>query len=189
VDYSLYHKHKHILYTISVIDPVKDAQWGLLELQEWTWICETVSKPPWGDTLVIGCGNGHGAIEAVLRGQPYGFLWCVDNWAERPENCALFGSFVANHSQHDRVKFYEMDSDTFFRSVLDPEHKFAFVFVDGDHAYSQALRDFANAWEHILPGGVVAGHDFFLESVQKAGKETGVMRDAPHSIRYGRCPR
>jgi len=43
-----------------------------------------------------------------------------------------------------------------------------FVFVDGDHRYEQVRKDIDNYMPKIREGGIIAGHDFLLQ--------TGVVR-------------
>lgn len=57
---------------------------------------------------------------------------------------------------HNIGTFWEMPSDEFFtewRGVADV------VFIDGDHTYEQAARDFANALDRLADDGVIVLHD------------------------------
>ena len=55
------------------------------------------------------------------------------------------------------ARFWQMSSDEFFeRYDGSPPH---LVFIDGDHAYEQARRDFDNAVRILAPGGTIAVHD------------------------------
>ena len=49
-------------------------------------------------------------------------------------------------------------SDAYF-ARLRPDQRFDVVFVDGDHAYRQSLRDVENALARLTPGGVILVHD------------------------------
>jgi len=150
-------------------------------------------RGPDGDVLAIGVLNGHGSVEALLDGMEYWDLWCVDPW-EGIENGdtdmnAIYPewrSFLEAQS-YQGVREFRMTSDRFFEE-LPADKKFKFIFVDGDHSFEQAFRDFTNSYRHLLPGGMVAGHDFGLESVQRAGKEARLFDTAVDSIRYRRFP-
>lgn len=57
---------------------------------------------------------------------------------------------------HETGAFWEMPSDEFF------EHwhgEADVVFIDGDHSYEQAARDFANALSRLADDGVIVLHD------------------------------
>jgi predicted O-methyltransferase YrrM len=55
------------------------------------------------------------------------------------------------------ARFWHMASDEFFgRYDGSPP---SLVFIDGDHGYAQAKRDYENAKRILAPGGVVALHD------------------------------
>ena len=46
-----------------------------------------------------------------------------------------------------------------------------FIFVDGDHSYEGAKRDFMNYYDKVRKGGIFAGHDYNLMSVRRALEE------------------
>jgi len=46
-----------------------------------------------------------------------------------------------------------------------------FVFIDGDHSYASTLEDIRNYWPKVKTGGIFAGHDINLISVNNAVKE------------------
>lgn len=43
-----------------------------------------------------------------------------------------------------------------------------FIFIDGSHDYSSVLNDIEYLWPALRAGGMMAGHDFNLESVYEA---------------------
>ncbi|MEX2211570.1 MAG: class I SAM-dependent methyltransferase [Gaiellaceae bacterium] len=54
-------------------------------------------------------------------------------------------------------RFWQMASDRFFAAYDGPPPHV--VFIDGDHRYEQAARDFRNALRLLAPGGIVFLHD------------------------------
>ena len=45
-----------------------------------------------------------------------------------------------------------------------------FVYIDGNHTYKYVKADLENYWPKIRKGGVLAGHDYFLNSIMIRGK-------------------
>jgi len=55
-----------------------------------------------------------------------------------------------------KYEFYEMSSDEFFRCFHD---KIDVIFIDGDHRYEQAKKDFENSLKILNAGGTIILHD------------------------------
>ena len=53
-------------------------------------------------------------------------------------------------------EFYEMPSDEFFKKFND---KIDVIFIDGDHRYEQAKKDFENSLKILGAGGTIILHD------------------------------
>lgn len=58
-----------------------------------------------------------------------------------------------------RVICYAGSSDDFFKRL--DIRSIAFAFIDGDHRYEQAAKDFWNTWPLLVDEGVIALHDTF----------------------------
>lgn len=58
-----------------------------------------------------------------------------------------------------RAIYYAGPSDDFFKKI--PISPIAFAFIDGDHRYEQAARDFWQTWDLLVPEGVIAMHDTY----------------------------
>jgi hypothetical protein len=58
-----------------------------------------------------------------------------------------------------RVVAYAGPSDKFFKVI--PMKDIALAFIDGDHNYDQAKRDFWNTWEMLLENGMIFLHDTY----------------------------
>jgi cephalosporin hydroxylase len=93
------------------------------------------------------------------HGDPYlAFLWSMQTHA--PEELK-------------RVRVLRADS----ASVAGLGPRPWFVFIDGDHSFEGVARDI-QAWKKaVLPGGILAGHDYYLESVAEAVR--GNLGDVP----------
>lgn len=72
----------------------------------------------------------------------------------------------------DNVKFHNMTSDDFFLKYRG-ERKFDFIYIDGDHRYSQQMRDYTNALEFLNEDGVVGGHDWSWDGTQDMIRDMG----------------
>jgi len=53
-------------------------------------------------------------------------------------------------------EFYEMSSDEFFKSF---NGKIDVIFIDGDHRFEQAKKDFENSLKILNAGGTIILHD------------------------------
>jgi hypothetical protein len=47
-----------------------------------------------------------------------------------------------------------------------PDLSLDFVFIDGNHAYAEVVKDLAAWWPKVRPGGVLSGHDFRPKDVE-----------------------
>ena len=66
----------------------------------------------------------------------------------------------------DKVEFLHVSSEEFVKTLKD--ESLDFVFIDGDHSFEAALKDFQNYYPKIKKGGIFAGHDIQLDSVRNA---------------------
>lgn len=78
----------------------------------------------------------------------------------------------------DKVTFIYDTSTNFSKQILDDE--LDFIFIDGDHSYEATLADITNYWPKIKKGGIFAGHDINLNTVDAAVKE--FFKDTPVTV-------
>ena len=71
-----------------------------------------------------------------------------------------------------RAELIAATSDAYFAGLA-PGERFDVVFVDGDHAYLQSLRDIENALDRLGPGGVILVHDCNPQSPAAASPTSG----------------
>lgn len=69
----------------------------------------------------------------------------------------------------DRTTIVYDTSSNFSLSLQDDS--LDFVFIDGDHSYEATLNDCLTYWPKVKNGGMFAGHDINLPSVDKALRE------------------
>ena len=48
-------------------------------------------------------------------------------------------------------------------SASSDPHKFDLIFLDGDHSYQGVQKDIDNWYPRLVPGGILAGHDFDIQ--------------------------
>ena len=68
------------------------------------------------------------------------------------------------------------DTSTNFVSNLEDE-SLDFLFIDGDHSYEATFADISNYWPKVKKGGLFAGHDINLGTVDQAVKQ--FFKDIP----------
>lgn len=52
------------------------------------------------------------------------------------------------------------------------------VFIDGDHKYTQCVKDFKNYWNKVKEGGYLIGHDFNFNKPSDTDDHSDVVRAA-----------
>jgi predicted O-methyltransferase YrrM len=129
---------------------------------------------------LVGCEIGvcHGfTTEAFAKNIPnITKLYAIDNY---PTYVDWDGTRITTERQaeikrrcYERISKFpcieiSYDSSDEFHSKLE-DNSLDFIFVDGDHSYEAAYRDFVNYLPKVKSGGVFAGHDIYLSSVQNA---------------------
>jgi predicted O-methyltransferase YrrM len=71
-----------------------------------------------------------------------------------------------------------LTSDEYFEQF---DEKFDLIYVDGDHRYSQQIKDYTNALQVLNRDGILGGHDFNWQSTQKVIVDMG-WAESPISI-------
>lgn len=136
---------------------------------------ELISHLP-DDIVGIEIGSYAGeSSEIFAESGKFKKLYCLDFWqdgfyADRGTAGAekLFDQVVIKYPCIEKVKANSNDIATIFNGV-----KIDFIYIDGDHEYSQVSRDIKNS-QLILKGhGFIAGHDYVKEfpGVQMAVRE------------------
>ena len=68
----------------------------------------------------------------------------------------------------DKIIWVKQHSEEAAASI---KGKLDFVYVDGDHTYEGAYKDFERYWPKIKKGGILGGHDFDNKEVAKAAAD------------------
>jgi predicted O-methyltransferase YrrM len=113
--------------------------------------------------VIVNIGIFRGASLYCLRaGAPHATLYGLD--IAYPQGALL--------DPAARVRLIIADSGECWRDFNEPVH---LLFIDGDHSYKGVRRDIAGWTPKIVPGGVVAFHDFKTEP-KVAAKHAGIKR-------------
>jgi predicted O-methyltransferase YrrM len=127
----------------------------------------------------IGVCNGF-TTEAFAKNIPnLSTLYAIDNY---PTYVDWDGTRITTERQaeikrrcYERISKFpcieiSYDSSDEFYSKLE-DNSLDFIFIDGDHSYEAAYKDFTHYLPKVKKGGVFAGHDIYLTSVQNAIKD------------------
>ncbi len=71
------------------------------------------------------------------------------------------------------LKLHVMTSQEFAQK--NPEKKFEYIYIDGDHSYEGVKSDFDNFWPRLTQGGIISFHDIDMKGLHH-GQEFGVWR-------------
>ena len=69
-------------------------------------------------------------------------------------------------ARFDNIEFRYTTSEEFVSTIED--NSLDFIFIDGDHSYEGASKDFRNFLPKVKSGGIFAGHDLYIPTVQQA---------------------
>lgn len=76
------------------------------------------------------------------------------------------GCFDRLSSFSDKIVFSYSNSVEFAANLKD--NSLDFIFIDGDHSYDATLKDCELYWSKVKSGGLFAGHDINLDTVNRA---------------------
>ena len=92
--------------------------------------------------------------------------WDGSDWNQDRQNLMKKTAQEKMIPYKSKVEFLHISSQEFVRTIED--ESLDFVFIDGDHSYEAALKDFENYYPKIKNGGIFAGHDIQLNSIHTA---------------------
>ena len=162
---------------------------GLVEYLNKIFVDDNVMPPQGLIGAEIGVCLGV-TTELLLNETNTDLLYAVDNYptyidwnglpitAERQDRIkAHAAKRLSKFTQYDPTAKYRfgvsnavylayMDSTEFAKTI--PDNHLDYVFIDADHSYEGALRDLKQYYPKVQRGGIFAGHDLNLPSVNKA---------------------
>jgi len=145
---------------------LKGKRFEILEIGSWA-----------GDSAILWANaikkfnNGNGSAICVDPWRPYinlgekvevfKVLLCMEKALKKGKIYSLFLHNIAATKLDDIIKPYKGDSDEVLSTLRD--NKFDLVFVDGNHSYSQVIKDFINCERLICEDGILCGDDLELQ--------------------------
>ncbi len=108
-----------------------------------------------GAVAEIGCGESSIYLSHVARKYNKRILHCDIAPCKIINPRTVPGYFACEEPQ---ATFFSGPSDDFFAQFREP---LALVFIDGDHRYEQAKKDFWNAFDLVVEHGYIILHDTY----------------------------
>lgn len=106
-----------------------------------------------GDMLEIGCGTSSIFMTALAKKFNRKIYYCDI------ESCKILNPMsVPGHMDENGTFFLGPSDEMFATNTLTP---LAFTFIDGDHSYVQAKKDFWNAYKLTVDDGWLLLHDTY----------------------------
>lgn len=118
--------------------------------------------------LGLGIGNGGSfAMECFFMQKTLKSAMAVDNLAYRDlgigQNEEEINKFISDVIVTQNVLFHNSTTDEFFKWIAE-DIKFDAIFIDADHSYEGARKDYNNSLKHIEKGGLIIFHDINSEA-------------------------
>jgi predicted O-methyltransferase YrrM len=76
-------------------------------------------------------------------------------------------------AQAPNIDLHVETSDDYF--LKNEGKKFDLIYIDGDHRYSQQMRDYTNALNFVKENGIIGGHDYSWDSTQRVIEDMGFV--------------
>jgi len=121
--------------------------------------------------LELGIGNGGSfAMACFMMQESLESAVAVDCLAYRNLNIGQceeeINMYINLNPEHKAQKtFINSTTDAFFEA-LEADSMFDVIFIDADHSYEGARKDFVNAQKHLNDGGLIIFHDINSKACQ-----------------------
>lgn len=134
----------------------------------------------------VGCWTG--GVSSLIMKNTSSVLTVIDTFDGSGSHLKDFikdSSFDVLKAFHDNLNIYLLrinilcGTTDFFKDDL---KDFDFVFIDGDHRYSSVSKDINILWDKLLPGGVMAGHDYDMAYYNEKYIEQDYVDGCHHGV-------
>ena len=121
---------------------------------------------------VLEIGSYAGA-SAELISYYVGKLICCDLWEEyitpiERANIA-YKDFLVTKEMNPNITECKKNSNEFVKEIQD--QTFDMIYIDADHEYNSVKNDISLWFPKVKPGGIICGHDYFMDGVRIAVDE------------------
>jgi predicted O-methyltransferase YrrM len=92
-------------------------------------------------------------------------LNCIDPWAWSSCKIAekMFDSILKDYPNINKIKLFSTEASKMFK-----DQSLDIVYIDGDHSHAAVMEDIKHWLPKVKEGGYIAGHDNYIEEVEKA---------------------
>lgn len=134
---------------------------------------EAVRRAPEHAVFVeVGCLHGRSTAfmaQTIEKSRKPITFYAVDTW---PKELGGFDNFWSNMSACKLTDYVKpVMHSSVEASRLFADESLDFVFIDADHSTDAVFADMTAWLPKVKPGGFLAGHDYYFDSVQKAVHE------------------
>ena len=145
--------------------------------------------PENGVAVEIGSWTGFStSLIGLIIKEKKGQFFTIDNFIGLPDIEGsekgyikeILNSNIDRLELKDHVTILDGHADEFVK-MFDDE-SIDFMFIDGDHRYSQVSKDIKNWLPKIKPGGILSGHDFDGAVYNEAHIETDCVDRVHHGV-------
>lgn len=136
------------------------------------------TDPGMGPLCIVEVGSwaGANALEIINwhldQGKIPPRVYCVDHWRGGKSDCTtviaqtlgpknVFRTFCKNLKEHLLTTIFPLVGKSTTWAEVFP-YPVAAVFIDASHDYESVKEDLEGWWPHVLPGGLLCGHDYGL---------------------------
>lgn len=142
---------------------------------------EVLNRLPPGEVIGAEIGVLRGEMSAYLLSRQDLRLYMVDSWRA----VEMFAATDQAHHMNLAIKNTEFAKDrrfflpyesTYAAKLVDRE--LDFVFIDADHSYEGVKKDIEAWLPKLKEGGLIGGHDFDQEGVERAVGERFAVVEA-----------
>ena len=149
-------------------------------MRRWQWIAELCAKHGWKVGVELGVKSGGCTGHLLDRSDefyvPGLHMFAVDAWETTTQAYADYRHERNYRKFMEKVDAFERGACTVICDLtVDAALKVGdvdFVFIDADHSYKGVLSDIRAWGPKVLCGGAVLGHDWVLESVRQAVRDS-----------------
>jgi len=168
---------------------VNTEAWQMIRPSFLTFLNDVVPKNnnPWSNQIIIsqmaeiGVAGGINSL-MMLKAYKNSFLYMIDSYALGQTEASADG---ITKSYEDRRKIVIKTSSEAVKDF--PDNFFDYLYLDASHDYESVLHDMELWYPKVKLFGMMAGHDWMMESVRK-GVTTYLQKNELPERLYGIQP-